>query len=316
MTSAATNGSAHDALFYESDEELLAAAVPFLRAGLDAGETAVLVCSEANTELLTNALDDHPSLGSVPRPEVYHRPAKAIATYQHLVQKHVEAGARGVRLVGELDFGSSPTEWSEWIRFEAVVNHALAPYALWTCCMYHTRELPDEVLAAAEQTHPNLLSAKSREPSSRYVEPAEFLRRSAPVGPEPTEATEPMFVVDELADLATLRRRIRLAALAECALPFDAVQDFVFAANEVATNAIVHGGPPVLVRFWCTPSQLLCTITDQGPGFDDPFAGYIPASSGDLGQGGMGLWLSRHFCDRVDIFHNDDGFNVRLSVGR
>jgi anti-sigma regulatory factor (Ser/Thr protein kinase) len=305
----------HDALFYGSEEELLDTAVPFLRAGLEAGDTAVLVCSDENTELLINALDGHPSLGALPRPHVYHRPAKAIAAYQRLARQHVDAGARGVRLVSELDFGSSPAEWAEWVRFEAVVNHALAPFALWPCCMYHTKRLPEQVLAAAELTHPNLLSAGSRAPSDRYLEPAEFLRRSASAKPEPSEDTEPLFVVDELSDLAALRRRMRMSALAESALPASTVHDFVSAVSEVATNAIMYGGPPVLVRFWCTTSQLVCTVTDQGPGFDDPFAGYLPATPTDPECRGLGLWLARNFCDHVDMFRSEDGFTVRLAVG-
>jgi anti-sigma regulatory factor (Ser/Thr protein kinase) len=306
----------HDALFYESDEELLSTAVPFLREGLESGETAVLVCSRAHTALLTDALGEHPSLGSVPRPEVYHRPAKAIAAYQQLTQRHVEAGARRVRLVGELDFGATRSEWAEWMRFEAVVNHALAPYKLWACCMYHTRELPDEVLAAAELTHPNLMSAESRAPSRRYLEPAEFMRRSASAKPEHTEATEPLFVIDELADLAGLRRRIHRVALAESALPASTVQEFVAAVSEVATNAIMHGAPPVLVRFWCSTSELVCTVTDHGLGFDDPFAGYLPATTGAGTRRGLGLWLARNFCDHLDIFPSEDGFTVRLATGR
>jgi anti-sigma regulatory factor (Ser/Thr protein kinase) len=315
MTGANPSQYGHDALFYESEEELLTAAVPFLRAGLEAGDMAVLVCSEKNTELLINALEGHPRLGAVPRPHVYHRPAKAIATYQRLAREHVDAGAQGVRLVSELDFGATPSEWAEWTRFEAVVNHALAPYALWPCCMYDTRRLPEQVLKAAELTHPGLRSGNSWEPSNRFVEPAEFLRRSSSAKLEPTEDTEPIFVMDDLADLAGLRRRMRLAALAESALPASTVHDFVSAVSEVATNAIMYGGPPVLVRFWCSTSQLVCTVTDQGVGFDDPFAGYLPANPMDPHRGGMGLWLARNFCDHLDIFHSEDGFTVRLVVG-
>ena len=52
---------------------------------------------------------------------------------------------------------------------------------------------------------------------------------------------------------------------------------------------------------------MVCTISDQGPGFDDPFAGYGPAHGEDLSRGGMGLWLARQLCDHVDITHDDDG---------
>jgi anti-sigma regulatory factor (Ser/Thr protein kinase) len=60
--------------------------------------------------------------------------------------------------------------------------------------------------------------------------------------------------------------------------------------------------------------RVVCTISDAGPGFDDPFAGYGPAHGDDLSRGGMGLWLARQLCDHVDITHDDDGVRVRLTV--
>jgi hypothetical protein len=43
------------------------------------------------------------------------------------VERQLAGGARQVRLVGEVDFGEGPATWSEWIRYESVVNVALAP---------------------------------------------------------------------------------------------------------------------------------------------------------------------------------------------
>ena len=46
----------HHALFYDSPQDLVGAAGPFLRAGLAAGDLPVLVCSDRNSTLLTEAL--------------------------------------------------------------------------------------------------------------------------------------------------------------------------------------------------------------------------------------------------------------------
>nr|BFE79221.1 hypothetical protein GCM10020093_018220 [Planobispora longispora] len=64
------------------------------------------------------------------------------------------------------------------------------------------------------------------------------------------------------------------------------------------------------LRLWADPSRLVCTIVDQGPGFDDRLLGYSPPS-GDL-RGGAGLWLARRSCDRVETFRPPGGFGVRL----
>jgi hypothetical protein len=49
-------GYLHHALFYDSPQALVGAAGPFLRAGLAAGDLPVLVCSDRNNALLTEAL--------------------------------------------------------------------------------------------------------------------------------------------------------------------------------------------------------------------------------------------------------------------
>ena len=66
------------------------------------------------------------------------------------------------------------------------------------------------------------------------------------------------------------------------------------------------------IRLWSTARQTVCTVTDAGPGFDDPLAGYLPAHGGDMSRGGMGLWLARQLCDQVTLARTPDGFTVRL----
>jgi anti-sigma regulatory factor (Ser/Thr protein kinase) len=95
--------------------------------------------------------------------------------------------------------------------------------------------------------------------------------------------------------------------------PEDVLDDFLLAVDEMTSNALRHGRPPVGLRLWLSDDRIVCTISDCGPGFDDPFAGYGPAHGEDLSRGGMGLWLARQLCDHVDITH-DDGVRVRLTV--
>ena len=87
----------------------------------------------------------------------------------------------------------------------------------------------------------------------------------------------------------------------------------------MTSNAVRHGRPPVGLRLWTAPDRVVCTITDGGPGWDDPFAWYGPAHGDDLSRGGMWLWLARQLCDYVDIrggeYHaGEGGISVRLTI--
>ncbi len=313
---AVPDGYVHDALYYGSDEELLAVAVPFLRAGLAAGERAVLICTDRDAALLAAALGGDPRvITRLPRAEIFRRAPTAIAAFQRLMEREVAAGTTRVRLVGEVDFGGHPVRWTEWSRFEAVCNEALGPYPLWSVCMYDSRRLPADVLAAGEQTHPNLRTAIGRAASDRYLPPVDFLRRSTPAHPDPIEAGAPALAVEAPTDLVALRAGL-LATLTAAGVGERAAQDLVFAASEVTTNALRHGRPPVCVRAWSNGDHTVCTVTDAGPGFDDPLAGYLPAHGGDLSRGGMGIWLARQLCDQVTMGRTVEGFTVRLTLLR
>lgn len=314
MTCAAERG--HDVLFYRSDAELLAAAVPFLQAGLAADEAVVLMGNDRNNQLLAEALDRDPRIGVLERADVHTRTLVAIANYRRMVEERLAAGARRVRMVGDANFGADPDTWAQWIRFEAVLNVALAPYPLWTVCAYDTRVLPERILAVGHCTHPHLLTASARTVNTRYVAPAPFLRQSATVHPDPPGTTVAAFESDHLthvAELAGLRANVR-SALAGSAAPHGTLSDFVAAISEVAANAVVHGRPGVRVRVWASPRQLVCTVTDQGDGFDDPLAGYLPVRTDESYRTGRGLWLVRHLCDHLETSRTGDGFDVRLAT--
>jgi anti-sigma regulatory factor (Ser/Thr protein kinase) len=94
----------------------------------------------------------------------------------------------------------------------------------------------------------------------------------------------------------------------------DLVEDYLLAVDEMTSNAVRHGKPPVSLRLWVGADRIVCSIDDHGPGFDDPFAGYGPAHGEDLSRGGMGLWLARQLCDHVDLSADDEGAHVRLTI--
>src|SRR5437764_12915313 len=104
----------HDALLYGSDEELIRTAIPFLTEGLAAGESGLVVCRQRTIDLLTRTIGRHPRLRVLPQARVYQRITSAIRSYRELVRRELAVGAWRVRLVGEVDFGTTTGEWAFW----------------------------------------------------------------------------------------------------------------------------------------------------------------------------------------------------------
>jgi anti-sigma regulatory factor (Ser/Thr protein kinase) len=127
-------------------------------------------------------------------------------------------------------------------------------------------------------------------------------------------------LVDAPADAACLTfergplRDVR-ALVARCAedagLAPERIADFVLAANEVATNSIVHGGGFGAVRVWHDDAALVCEVADAGH-IEDPLAGRRRPSGETIG--GRGLWIANRLCDLVQLRSSPSGTIVRLHM--
>ena len=306
-------GFLHDALLYDSVDELTRVAVPFVLEGLDAGDAAVITAGARTTGVLTEAVDGDPRVHVVDPSDVYRaRTPAAITAFRRLAERSAAEGIGRVRVVGEVDFGRTERDWLEWQRYEAVINIALAPWPLWGLCVFDTQRLPEQVLVSTLRTHPNLVTPQGRGSNSLFGDPVRYLR-SLPVPPEPLENTPPRLAASDVSDFIGLRHAVA-AELGTVDAPREVLEDFLIAVDEMTSNAVRHGHPPVDVALWISSDELVCTIRDRGRGWDDPSAGYGPAHGGDLSHGGMGLWLARQLCDHVDITHPGEGVTVRLTT--
>ena len=128
------------------------------------------------------------------------------------------------------------------------------------------------------------------------------------------ESVEPLVRADSVRDLRGLRRDLAARAAGSGLLDGNSavLEDFLLAVDEMTTNALRHGRPPVDLSLWASVDRLVCRVTDHGSGLDDPFIGYGPAHGEDLSRGGMGLWLARQLCDHVDVTRTDASTSVRL----
>lgn len=111
----------------------------------------------------------------------------------------------------------------------------------------------------------------------------------------------------DLTGLAALRREV-----AHCAeqngLTQPALYRFVVAVNEITTNAVRHGGGGGQLDLWRRGDQLVCWVSDHGPGM--PRLQHLPRPPTHA-LSGRGLWLAQQSCE-VSAESNAGGTVVTL----
>ncbi|GGY17246.1 ATP-binding protein [Streptomyces minutiscleroticus] len=112
--------------------------------------------------------------------------------------------------------------------------------------------------------------------------------------------------------LSRLRARVRAWA-ADARLPTERCEEFVLAVDEVAANAVLHGGGHGVLTMHEHCSALHCRISDQGPGFAGRTA--APATcAATTAESGRGLWMVQQLTDHLDITTNTQGTTVTIAV--
>jgi anti-sigma regulatory factor (Ser/Thr protein kinase) len=296
-------GYRHEALIYGSDDELLEVAVPFLRAGVAAGEPTLLRLRDEPRAAVLDALGGAGGLALLPHDESI-TPLACLRTTRAMIEDLVAARGRPVRVFGEIPHDP----WPAWARYEAAVNVVLDPLPLWGVCPYDTRETPAAVVAEVERTHPLVATADLDGHESRaFEDPLTFLedharRHDVLAGTPPdTELTDPEphwagEIVRIFADATSLeveaRESLRLATIA------------------VVANAVAHGRPPTLVRIWAYEDAVTVAVSDGGPGTPDLLTGVL--SQGGSAEASRSLYHVREAVTEVAMFRGPDGFTVRL----
>jgi anti-sigma regulatory factor (Ser/Thr protein kinase) len=302
-------GLRHELLLYEDDNRLVDAASGFLAAGLDTGEAVVTVLEARKLEIMREALG--PRARDVTWMDVaghYTRPEAALADYDASVRTLVRDGAPRVRLFGELPALESEAQCDAWIAYDAILNRAFEGQPVSILCGYDGRVVPDRALEAACRSHPHI---RGDGPNTDFADPAEVVRAHTP-----TSQPLPGLRTLESGDGASALRRALVADMRAAGVPAEAIDGMVLAANEVLVNARRYAGGRPEVRAGRVGDGFVCEITDGGPGFDDPLAGYLPPRAGRNSHGGhargAGLWIARQSTARLEVVRADGGLTVRL----
>lgn len=281
-------GYRHELALAESDEDVLAIAVPFLREGAEAGERVIAMLADPIRTLVSDALGDDRGVRYLTVDRVNSRPAAALAGLRRILVEACQAGTHRVRVINEVPHPGTGASWPQWCRYEAAVNILLAEFPLWGRCLYDVRLTPDEIVRDLLDTHPyRITPGGGTEPNRCYRGPAELVAR-------PPASAVPALTLREPSPKAARDAVLRLASRG--ALPHEQTEDMVTAVNEVTTNALLHGQPPVELRGWSEPGHITVAVSDGGPGPTDPFAGLAPRNGSGV-SGGYGLWLAHQLAD-------------------
>jgi anti-sigma regulatory factor (Ser/Thr protein kinase) len=300
----------HEALIYRNEADYLASTVPFIEAGLAAGEPVMVAVPAIRVAALRRALPhagdavtfaDMESLGA--------NPGRIIPAWVAFVAEH-PGPARGI---GEPIWPSRPPEAvAECVHHEALLNLALADAPDFRLlCPYDGAALPAEVIDDVDTTHRHVHADGRRSHSARFPTHAPIpIRPPDPLPPAPPSAERWQFGARELRQV---RERIRQVGT-EVGLTASATDDLALAVHEIAANSVEHGGGRGTLRTWLGDWSLVVEITDRGH-IGDPLIGRRPPDPARVG--GRGLWMAQQLCDLMQMrTTRESGTTVRLHASR
>ena len=296
-------GFQHRALIYRDPGDFLAGTLPFLWAGLEAGERILVAVGPEQTSLLENELGtDAGWVGFVDMRELGRNPAAIIPLWREFV---AEGGGVPVRGIGEPVWAArSAVALEECQRHECLLNVAFDQGPDWTLlCPYDASSLGDEMLAEVADSHPLICQHGRCDPSPSFVADRDCFSGALPPAP-----ISPRTFYFEVAGLAEVRRRVGEEA-ERAGMDSTGIADLVTAASELAANSVMHGGGGGTLRLWSEEERLIVEVEDEGR-IEEPLAGRVKPEVSQ--EGGRGLWLANRLCDLVQIRSGDQGTTVRL----
>jgi len=167
----------HRVLTYASDEEYLAAAIPFLDEGVERSDCVLAVTTKMQAELLRDRLEDRADqVEFADSADWYRSPNVALTGYRAFMTEKRKAGASWIRIIGEIRVkGRSDSEIAAWSRYETIINLAFAASPATIVCTYDARAWPEQAITEARLTHPEAARGAVATANPEYRDPEDFL---------------------------------------------------------------------------------------------------------------------------------------------
>jgi PAS domain S-box-containing protein len=179
----------HLCIIYETQNEQLAAAIPFLKIGLERGEKCVYIADSNTTALMKAMREQEINVDAAVREgrltitnkEIYPLrgdfvPDRWIELIDGFVRDAKAAGFSALRLMGEMSWVAKTDPRPErLIEYEAKFNHFVHEHDISGICQYDARLFQPEVLLNVLRTHPTVVYGGSICENPYYVPADEFL---------------------------------------------------------------------------------------------------------------------------------------------
>lgn len=299
----------HVAVVHDGPDDLARQLAGPVREGLASGDRVLVCLDPAAWERLAARIG--PSAGEVvvmAQDARYRTPGAAMAALHRFVDESLATGASAAWSIGALPLDGSDDD-DRWWRYEQAVDAVLGHRPLHAICSYDLASATPAQLAAAHHTHGRV------DGSVDAVEVVDSVVVDGFAAPGPwsssvTPAGRPTVVLAG-DDVGSMRREL-VAACGE--LSKARSTELALMASELATNAVTHGRPPVLIRAWSLPGEVVVEVSDGGDGVGDAFPD-LRAPNGGMG-GGFGLWLVGQVAHRLGFDHAGGRNVVTASLRR
>lgn len=258
----------HAVQFYENEDELVEAAVPYLAAGLDAGEAVLVIATAAHRLAFEQRLADLGcgvaealAAGTYlaadateilryvrPDPEAEPRAEEFDATVGMLTRRQLRTG-RGLRVYGEL----TGLLWTE-----DDTAGAIALEEMWS-------ELQHRQQFTLLCAYPGMRSPARREAAREVCRlHSSVLPTITEDGPLPDEASITAVFSPTLESPGRVRALFR-AELRHRSLDEDLIERSTLAASELAANAVLHANTPFRLLVRPTQASVWVGVEDGAP---------------------------------------------------
>ena len=183
----------HDHLcsIYESQEEYLSVAIPFIRIGLDRGEKCIYVADDGTKDVVREAMhaegiDVERAIASralvlTTKDQTYLKrrsfdPDWMFSFWKEATVSAMKEGFSLLRATGETEWLlTQSSELEHWIEHESRVTHTLSENHCFALCQYNRHRFPPEVILNVIRTHPIVIYRGTVCKNLYYVPPDEFL---------------------------------------------------------------------------------------------------------------------------------------------
>jgi len=295
----------HSAGYHSSRAHLLEQLLPLAEAALGRGETLALAVHPDTDGALRAALGRDADVHTLGHPADVGSGQTVAVTRARELRELTRSGPVSVLVEHQSELDGP--DGAFWTELDAAVNVALAELPVRLTCFYPEMPLHQCVLDGAWHNHPHVLVDGELRRNPRHRGPRDVLTEH-PVAPPLLLGVPDLTVAFRSWQLQDVRSAVRLVAEA-AGFTEDRVDDVVLAVNEVATNAVEHGGPAGELHLWATASGLVCEVHDGGT-LTDPLPGM--ASPHPSEPRGRGLWIARQVCDLLHVWSDDRGTHVRV----